>query len=144
MIAEDAGEQASMVGLIGPVASPSYSHANLDLKEIGERFGFYQTWEYFHLATAYDCCWIYALSVLEASSSSAPDVKAVLPSVAAGYTGASGPCVLDENGDRLIVNYALRGYAETSPGVYGFHQYGFYNATTDTVAWDELVYELPH
>ena len=144
MIADDAGEQASKVGLIGPVASPSYSYANLDLKEIGKRFGFYQTWEYFHLATGYDCCWIYALSVLEASSPSALEVKAVLPGVAADYSGASGPCVLDENGDRLIVNYALRGYAETSPGMYGFHQYGFYNATTDTISWSELVESLPH
>jgi ABC-type branched-subunit amino acid transport system substrate-binding protein len=144
MIADDAGEQASMVGLIGPVASPSYSVANLDLKEIGERFGFYQTWGYFHLATGYDCCWIYALSVLEASSPSALEVKAVLPEVAANYSGASGPCVLDENGDRLIVNFALRGYAETSPGVYGFHQYGFYNATTDTISWNELIERLPH
>ena len=129
-VVDYAGGQASRVGLIGAIlAKPRWVVEGVDDPS-------------FQDAALYDCCWVYALSVLEADSASAADVGAVLPGVASGYKGVTGLCVLDQNGDRDIVDFVLKGYSEISPGVYAFHDYGFYNSTSNTIAWDESIYNL--
>jgi ABC-type branched-subunit amino acid transport system substrate-binding protein len=130
MVVYDAGEPASQVGLIGAVVAPP----GWVVEGVGAMS--------FFDAALYDCCWVYALSVLEADGTSATDVVEVLPRVASGYRGVTGLCVLDENGDREMVDFALKGYSETSPGSYAFWEYGFYNSTSNTITWDESVYNL--
>jgi len=130
MVVDDAGEPASKVGLIGAVVAP----LGWVVKGVGAPS--------FFDAALYDCCWVYALSVLEADGTSATDVVEVLPSVASEYRGVTGLCVLDENGDREMVDFALRGYSEASPGSYAFKEYGFYNSSTGQITWDDEIQEL--
>lgn len=125
-----AGEPASTVGLIGAVvAPPSWVVEGVEAPS-------------FFDAALYDCCWVYALSVLEADGVSAADVGDVLPRVASAYRGVTGLCVLDENGDREIVDFVLKGYSEISPGSYAFKEYGFYNSTTGQITWNDKIREL--
>lgn len=129
-VVDYAGEPASTVGLIGTVvAQPSWIVEGVEAPS-------------FFDAALYDCCWVYALSMLEVNSTSATDVIDVLPGVASAYKGVTGPCVLDENGDRAMVDFVLKGYSETSPGSYAFWEYGFYNSTTDQITWNEKIQEL--
>lgn len=130
MVVDDAGEPASTVGLIGAVVAPPCG-----VVEGVESPSFFD-------AALYDCCWVYALSVLEADSTSAIDVVEVLPRVASEYRGVTGLCVLDENGDREMVDFVLKGYSETSPSNYVFKEYGFYNSTSNSFTWDESIYNL--
>jgi len=90
----------------------------------------------FYSAAAYDAYWVYALSVLEAGSSDAMDVKAVLPDVASTYQGASGLCTLDAAGDRTGHDYDIWGYGLDDYGDGEHVKYGTYDGGTDTVTWD--------
>jgi len=129
-VVDHAGEPASTVGLIGAgVAPPGWVVDGVEAPS-------------FFDAALYDCCWVYALSMLEADSTSATDVVEVLPRVASTYRGVTGICVLNENGDREMVDFALKGYSETSPGSYAFKEYGFYNSTTGQITWDDKIQEL--
>jgi len=87
-------------------------------------------------ANIYDCCWVMALSVLEAGSAEGKEVIEFLPDVATAYNGATGAIILDENGDRDAVDYALWGYFEVD-GELRCLRCGLYNCTTDSVTWDE-------
>jgi len=129
-VVDHAGEPASTVGLIGAVVAPPGW-----VVEGVEAPSFFD-------AALYDCCWVYALSMLETDSTSATDVVEVLPRVASTYRGVTGLCVLNENGDREMVDFALKGYSETSPGSYAFKEYGFYNSTTGQITWDDKIQEL--
>ncbi len=129
-VVDYAGEPASTVGLIGAVVAPPGW-----VVEGVEAPSFFD-------AALYDCCWVYALSVLEADGVSASDVGDVLPTVASTYRGVTGLCVLDENGDRDVVDFVLKGYSETSPGSYAFKEYGFYSSTTGQITWNDKIREL--
>ena len=129
-VVDHAGEPASKVGLIGAVVAPP-----------GWVVEGVEAPSFFDVAL-YDCCWVYALSVLEADGTSTTDVVEALPRVASEYRGITGLCVLDENGDREMVDFVLSGYSETSPGSYAFWEYGFYNSTTGQITWDEKIQEL--
>lgn len=129
-VVDHAGEPASTVGLIGAVVAPP----GWVVDGVGAPS--------FFDAALYDCCWVYALSMLETDSTSATDVVEVLPRVASTYRGVTGLCVLNENGDREMVDFALKGYSETSPGSYAFKEYGFYNSTTGQITWDDKIQEL--
>jgi ABC-type branched-subunit amino acid transport system substrate-binding protein len=88
-------------------------------------------------AARYDAMWLMALSVVEADSRNASDVKKVLPEVSAEYVGVVGPCELDENGDRLACDYEVMGWFETEDGVYEFVSLGNYDAVDDDFKWNE-------
>lgn len=88
-------------------------------------------------AARYDAMWLMALSVVEADSRNASDVKKVLPDVSAEYVGVVGPCDLDENGDRLVCDYEVMGWFETEDGVYEFVSLGYYDAVDDDFKWNE-------
>jgi ABC-type branched-subunit amino acid transport system substrate-binding protein len=89
-------------------------------------------------ANIYDCCWVMVLSVLEAGTADGTEVAKVLPEVAAGFTGATGPCILDENGDREGVDYDLWGYFEVD-GTCESLRCGTYHHESDSVEWDEAL-----
>ena len=61
----------------------------------------------FFYANVYDSCMLLGLSVIEADSSNSSIVRDVLPAVAGDYSGLTGPCGLDVNGDRRIFKVGL-------------------------------------
>ncbi|GAI43559.1 unnamed protein product, partial [marine sediment metagenome] len=108
-IVEETPEEADRLKLyvLHPTLSifPRYQDLNERFhNETGEDLGFYD-------ANWYDACWIYALSVVEIDSAEAMNVQKVLNSVASSYTGASGPFILDENGDKLSGDHDIWGYS---------------------------------
>ncbi len=135
-ILDEAGEEAVKVRLISPQvdhvpegdASRVYMTLNSSYyDETGYDLGF-------HSANIYDACWIAALSVIEAGTDNGADVQRVLPYVAAGYTGATGRCLLDENGDREKMDYSLLGYFNVD-GEYKYLRCGTYHHG-GSVEWD--------
>ncbi|UCD44183.1 MAG: ABC transporter substrate-binding protein [Candidatus Bathyarchaeota archaeon] len=139
-IQETAIEEAARVKLISPMAaisgSPTYDKVKAEYET---RFG--EPLDIF-AANIYDACWVTALSVIEAGSANGADVIVVLPDVAAGYTGASGRCLLDEYGDRLGVDYALWGCFEVD-GAYQCLRCGTYCNESGYVIWDESLISTP-
>jgi len=69
-------------------------------------------------ANIYNIAWIYALTVIEAGGTDADDIKAILPEVASVYTGITGNCSLDSNGDRNTAVYGVYRFASTGDRVY--------------------------
>jgi PKD repeat protein/ABC-type branched-subunit amino acid transport system substrate-binding protein len=69
----------------------------------GLSMGSYQAFDY-------DIYWLYALSVIYSGSVNPQDIKAVIPTVAASYNGASGNFALNEYGDRAPQGYDIWGY----------------------------------
>ena len=87
----------------------------------------------FYDASIYDSCMVLGLSVLEADSINASVVLEVLHDVAEDYTGLTGPCGLDVNGDRRIF---LMGLHELCIEPFqGWSLVGYYNSTSNTVSW---------
>jgi PKD repeat protein/ABC-type branched-subunit amino acid transport system substrate-binding protein len=86
-------------------------------------------------ANWYDACWIYALSVVEIGSAEAVYVKKVLPRVASSYTGASGPFILDENGDRLPGDHDIWGSGIGDDGSHLYEKFGHYDHITAEATW---------
>jgi ABC-type branched-subunit amino acid transport system substrate-binding protein len=69
-------------------------------------------------ANIYDISWIYALTVIEAGGTDADDIKTALPEIAAAYTGVTGNCSLDSNGDRNTAVYGIYRFTSTGDSVY--------------------------
>jgi len=143
-ILDEAGEEAVKVRLISPqVDHVPEGDANVIYARLNASY--YDETRYslgFHSANIYDACWIAALSVIEAGSDSGVDVQRVLPHVAAGYMGATGRCLLDENGDRDKMDFALMGYFEEA-GTVKRLRYGSYDGMTGVVTWDEALVSSP-
>lgn len=85
-------------------------------------------------ANLYDGCWILALSVMEAGSANASLVNEVVPIVAGNYTGASGKCQLDSNGDRISLDYGINGLY-TVDGEAKLLRCGTYQFETTNIEW---------
>jgi ABC-type branched-subunit amino acid transport system substrate-binding protein len=127
---------ASEVRLItwSPTApdSPQHHRVNEAYKsEFGRDIDYYE-------ANIYDALWIMALSAIEAGAADGPTVREVLPNVAANYTGITGVCSLDANGDREAVDYALWVYLDMD-GVCESFRCGIYHHDSDSVEWDEAL-----
>jgi hypothetical protein len=86
------------------------------------------------MSTFYDSAWIYALSVLEAGTTEPSDIKNVLQGVAGAFEGASGICVLDDNGDRKLSNYHIWGYLTKNRKYYN-EKLGFFEGKTNKITW---------
>jgi branched-chain amino acid transport system substrate-binding protein len=135
-IPESVMDEAETVSLISPFPAcadtPLYERLNeAYMTEFGRSLDFYN-------ANIYDCCWILALSAIEAGTDDGDVVRNVLPEVAADYSGLSGLCVLDENGDRDAVDYAVWGYFEVD-GTCKNLRCGTYRYDSDSVEWDETL-----
>ena len=87
-------------------------------------------------ANVYDCCWVMALSVLEAGTADGTEVAKVLPEVASGYRGVTGPCSLNDGGERAHMDYDIRGFFDVN-GTCEYLKCGFYDGTTGTITWDD-------
>jgi branched-chain amino acid transport system substrate-binding protein len=111
-----------------PMTSPLYTSLNDRFFEMTyQTLGIYDCY-------AYDAYWLYALSIIKAGSANAMDVKAVLPSVAANYFGASGWCKLDAKGDRFSTDFGISGYGKVGASVKDV-RYGYYSEFRDQVVW---------
>lgn len=133
-ILESSCSIAAAVGLISPILSTAennvYESVNQAfVEEFNRRLGYYD-------ANIYDCCWVMALSVIEADSAEGLAVLEVIPDTAGEYTGVTGNCHLDMNGDRDSVDYALWGYFEVN-GEHSCLRCGIYRSGTDDIEWDE-------
>lgn len=91
-------------------------------------------------ANLYDACWLYALSIIEAMSTDTEAIKEALPGVAANYTGVSGSCNLNTEGDRVSSNFRLMGYDHSNGG---FKELGYYFAGNNTVRFTYIHLKLP-
>ncbi len=131
---EGARESFARLGLVGPIASPSYSP---EYRKLNERYHNVTGLQLdFTGSNYYDGCWLYALSVIRANSTDVNLVRDALRELARDYVGMSGPCELDENDDRLRGHYDLMGYFEVE-GETQYLKCGFYNATTGEITWNE-------
>ncbi len=140
LIMEEAGSEAVAVGLFSPFPAVTrnelYERVNVAFEAgLGYKLGFYD-------ANIYDCCWILALSVIEAGTDDGDVVRNVLPEVAADYSGMSGLCTLDAYGDRDSVDYTLWGYFEVE-GAYQSLRCGIYSYESDDIKWDESLISTP-
>ncbi len=95
----------------------------------------------FYDANIYDGCWVLALSALEVDSDNGTLVREVIHDVACNFTGASGPCLLDEYGDRTAVDCALWGYFDVD-GSCECLRCGIYRSEADAVEWDTTLVAL--
>ena len=84
---------------------------------------------------AYDAVWIAALSILLAGATDGPSIKAVLPQVAANYYGVSGWCVMNQNGDRAFVTFAVAMVLNENNTVV-WKNVGIYDGVSDTIKWN--------
>ena len=94
----------------------------------------------FYMANVYDSCMVLGLSVIEAGSMNASNVKEVLPEVAEGFVGLTGYCGLDMYGDRLDFRTGLYafGYLDTS---FRWLYVGEYNSPSNEIIWETNDYQ---
>jgi len=59
--------------------------------------------------SSYDAVWIIGLAMLETQSTDVTAIKAIIPDIAANYSGAIGPTILNEAGDLAQANYEVWG-----------------------------------
>jgi hypothetical protein len=102
-IIEEAGEEAAMVSLVSPtpvvVNSTQYQRVNkLYMESFGSPMGLEKS-------NLYDSLWILAKTVIETNATDQKTVSEKLPDIASIYIGVSGPCNLDEYGDRIFARY---------------------------------------
>lgn len=86
-------------------------------------------------ASAYDACWLYALSIIETGSTNFTRVKEVLPVISNGYVGVSGDCSLNGAGDKLDSDYRIMGFERIHLNEAELVDYGYYNSTTREITW---------
>ena len=113
--------------MITPVPSERVDEIALDYQaEVGDVLDFYD-------ASIYDSCMVLGLSVIEADSTNGSVVRDVLPDVAEGYVGLTGPCGLDVNGDRRVFQMGL--YELSTDPAQRWRLIGHFNSLDKTVSW---------
>ncbi len=113
--------------------SPFYDILNERMiEETGDELTFSQ-------ACVYDALSIHFLTLLATGTYEFSPMKEALPQVATLHLGASGWCILDENGDRAVVDYVFEGYDE---GAGGFTEYGQYDGVEEEASWGDNVNHL--
>ena len=131
-VLEKAGITACKLKLIGPYpvlpVSKVYRQVNRSyFDSFGESLGFFD-------ATIYVSCWVLALSVIEAKSLKTSTIVDVLPSVASNYSGITGFCNFDLEGDRNKLDMELWGYFQIDD-VASRYRCGSYFASNKTIKW---------
>ncbi|MBN2336309.1 hypothetical protein JXL21_12180 [Candidatus Bathyarchaeota archaeon] len=126
------GDTLDRVKLFSPTSacaeSPFYDTLNQRMiDETGEPLTFSQ-------ACVYDSLAIHFLTVLATGAYEYAPMKETLPQVASIYFGASGWCILDENGDRAVADYVIEGY-DSSAG--GFTEYARYDGVEEEATWGD-------
>lgn len=78
----------------------------------------------------YDATWIAMLSVLTAGTYDGRAIKAVLPTVAFHFMGATGHKMLDKNGDAALADYSILAVKDGK-----FVEIGVWHGSTDSAEW---------
>ncbi|MBD3207607.1 ABC transporter substrate-binding protein [Candidatus Bathyarchaeota archaeon] len=121
-ILENAGSAVSQIKLIGPENSHIYNEEFVRIDKIfSSKFDLPLD---FYTANIYDGCWILALSAVE-ERETGEEISKVLPRIARNHYGITGPCELNENGDRSWVRYFFYGYFGWGDAAY-CHRVGHY------------------
>lgn len=89
-------------------------------------------------AGTYDACWLMALSVIEANTTDPTTIRDVLPVVASGYSGASGPCAIESSYYRAAADYDLYGFFRIGKETQ-LLKCGYYDGATESITWDEAL-----
>ncbi len=85
---------------------------------------------------SYDDMWLAALSILYCHGQNGQCIKNVLPSVAAGFAGATGVTILNAAGDRLYASYQFFCIVPgTAAGSAKWIVCGTYNGASNSVTW---------
>ena len=123
---------SSSIKLISPLPLPIWDeYSSKVARDYHERFGddlgFYE-------ANVYDSCMVLGLSVIEANSRNTKNVEQVLPTVAGGYDGLTGPCRLDVYGDRIDFRVGLYAIGYDSGLRWVFM--GSYQSPSSEIIWE--------
>ena len=139
-ILSDAPEEADHLKIFSPIMAPP------DTQQYQSLYDRYSSvmdrGPNFFEAAFYDACWLYALTVAEADSADAMDVKAQLPLLASRYGGASGEWDLNEDGDRESANYDILACV-LEDGEAERVKYGYYDGKTGQVVWEVALNREP-
>ncbi len=139
-ILSDAPEEADHLKIFSPIIVPP---DNQQYQNLYDRYSsVMDRGPNFFEAAFYDAFWLYALTVVEADSADAMDVKAQLPLLASRYGGASGEWDLNEDGDRESANYNILGCV-LEDGVAERVKYGYYDGKTGQVVWEAALNREP-
>jgi len=131
-VPKEVGDMMVEVSFSGLFASPEENPVTISFENAyRERYGKDPTpYSYY----SYDAAWLACLAVLNAAKYDGEAIKAVLPSVAERYLGASGYKKLDANGDVLGADYQIwRSVLEN--GVYKYKVIGVWK-----IASEELLF----
>lgn len=99
---QDSAEIDLTIITVAPLYSDKYNALAKRLEEKQVKLDY-------SLTCTYDAAFITALSILEAQTIYALNVKTLFPDVADGFFGVSGWTRLDDNGDRLYSDYNIWG-----------------------------------
>jgi len=121
-ILEQAGSAVSKVKLIGPENSHVYNEEFIRVDKIySSAFNLPLD---FYTANIYDGCWLLALSAVE-EMETGEEISEILPRIASNHYGITGPCELNERGDRSWVRFFFYGYFGWGDTAY-CHRVGHY------------------
>jgi len=87
-----------------------------------------------YVYAAYDSVWVLALCLLQVNKYDTEAIRAVLPTVAQNYFGASGWVVLNAAGDRAQADYDIWAI-QFKDGKYEWVYAGTWIATSDSIRW---------
>jgi branched-chain amino acid transport system substrate-binding protein len=85
---------------------------------------------------AYDSVYLLANSILAVGSENSTAVKNILPTMASHMYGASGPLLLDSNGDKASQDYAIWTIVNNQ-GTYSFKNIGGWAAATGEIIYNQ-------
>jgi ABC-type branched-subunit amino acid transport system substrate-binding protein/cell division protein FtsL len=136
--AKHGGSRALLnVLLLSPVPTSTSSKFSEFSREILDNYGFNVS---YYGASAYDACWLYALSIMEAGSTNVTMVRRAILNVSDNYIGVSGDCSLNGFGDRVRSDYNIMGFSRVGDN---FIVFGEYNSTQKTVEFDIIHPKIP-
>ena len=84
---------------------------------------------------SYDEVWAVAYALLATNNYDADAIRNVLPKILEHYYGASGNVILNEEGDRIGVDYELVEIVKTD-GTYEWEATGVYRTATGEIIWE--------
>ena len=130
------GGTAGGVGLFSPIPGSRSDKYILFREEVADEYAFFIS---YYGASAYDACWLYALSIIESGSTETEEIKKVILDVSQQFDGVSGYCGLNSMGDRMYSDYKIMGYV----GKGEFDEFGYFYYENKTVEFSRTHNKFP-
>jgi len=130
---DDAPEVSDHLKLLGTLAAPAASPKWVDLSK--RYYDLVARKADFYTAAGHDIHWVIMNAVLEAGSTEAVDIIPLLTTISNNFYGASGWCLLNDDGDRDIIDYDIWGIGYEN-GEMTWISYGVFYGASGKVAWD--------